>query len=165
MDLNWYAIKVFWKRTARIKDILDELGMEYYAQSLLPSYIFIHTDQQSIKKFADSQFGFIYLYCDRATHKPSIVPDKEIEIFKIVCSSADTGLDFLDGSPEKYRVGDLVRVTDGPFKGAEGYVKRIKKDRRLVVIISGIAAVATSFIPPELLEKVDDSIPELPKND
>ena len=150
-------MKVFWKRTARIREILDELGMEYYAQNLLPSYVFIHTDEATVKRFANNQFGYIYLYCDRETHKPCVVPDREIEIFKIVTRAAETGLEFLDGNPELYKVGDLVRVTDGPFKGAEGYVKRIKKDRRLVVIISGVAAVATSFIPPELLEKVEET--------
>ena len=45
-----------------------------------------------------------------------------------------------------------MRVTDGVFKGAEGYVKRIKKDRRLVVSIRGVVAVATSYIPPQFLE-------------
>ena len=45
-------------------------------------------------------------------------------------------------------------MTGGPFQGAEGYVVRIKKDRRLVVTISGVAAIATSFIPMELLEKI-----------
>lgn len=165
MDLHWYAIKVFWKRTARIREELDELGFEYYAQNLIPSYVFIRTDEVSIKRFASRQFGFIYLYCDRETRKPSVVPDKEMEIFKIVTRVAETGLDFLDDNPEKYRVGDLVRVTDGPFKGVEGYVRRIRKDRRLVVIITGVAAVATSYIPPELLEKVDVSVQQLPKND
>ncbi|MBO4454894.1 MAG: KOW motif-containing protein [Bacteroidales bacterium] len=148
-----------------MRDILDEWGLEYYAQNLIPSYLFIRTDEATIKRFANKQFGYIYLYCDRVTHKPSVVPDREIEIFRIVTQAAQSGLEFLDGNPEKYKVGDLVRVTDGPFKGAEGYVKRIKKDRRLVVIISGVAAVATSFIQPELLEKVENSVTELPKND
>ena len=155
MDLKWYAIKVFWRRTARIREVLDGLGMEYYAQKVVPSYVFIHTDELSAKRLAHNQFGFIYLYSDRKNRKPVVVPDREIEIFKIVTSVQDTGLELLDEDPSKYMVGDLVRVTEGPFKGAEGYVKRIRKDRRLVVIISGVAAIATSFIPPSQLEKVE----------
>jgi transcription antitermination factor NusG len=54
----------------------------------------------------------------------------------------------------QYHEGDLVRVTEGPFKGAVGHIKRIKKDRRLIVSISGIAAVATSYIHPQFLETV-----------
>ena len=152
--LHWYAIKVFWRRTARIREVLDELGLEYYAQKVMPSYVFIRTDLHTILRFRDSQFGYIYLYADRETHQPLEVPDRELEIFRIVTSAGETGLEFLDDDPAKYAVGDLVRVTDGPFKGAEGYVRRIRKDRRLVVVISGVAAIATTYIPPELLEKV-----------
>jgi transcription antitermination factor NusG len=50
-----------------------------------------------------------------------------------------------------------VVVTDGPFKGAEGHIKRIKKDRRLVVTIAGVVAVATAYIHPSMLKKVEAS--------
>jgi transcription antitermination factor NusG len=46
-------------------------------------------------------------------------------------------------------------VTDGPFKGAEGHIKRIKRDRRLIVSIDGVVAVATTYIHPKFLKKVD----------
>ena len=51
-----------------------------------------------------------------------------------------------------FKDGETVKVTDGPFKGAEGHIVRIKKDRRLVVTIRGVAAVATTFIHPQFLE-------------
>ena len=59
-----------------------------------------------------------------------------------------------DDRPE-YHMGDRVVVTQGPFKGAEGHIKRIKKDRRLVVTIPGVVAVATAYIPPDFLKKID----------
>ena len=40
---------------------------------------------------------------------------------------------------------------------AEGVVKRIKGDRRLVVSITGIACVATCFIHPSLLEPIPEN--------
>lgn len=55
---------------------------------------------------------------------------------------------------KEFLVGQKVRVLDGPLKGAEGVIKRIKGDRRLVVSVSGIAAVATSFVHPEFLESI-----------
>lgn len=45
-------------------------------------------------------------------------------------------------------------MTDGPFKGAEGHIKRIKKDRRVVVAIGGVVAVAITYIHPKFLEKI-----------
>ena len=155
VKLHWYALKVFWRRTEPLKDMFDERGVEYYAQNILPSYMFVRIDEKGIEKLRAECFGKLYVYADLKTKKPTVVPDRELEIFRIVCSSGDTGLEFLDDDPSKYRKGDKVRVIDGPFKGAEGYVVRIKKDRRLVVTISGVAAVATSYIPQELLEKVN----------
>lgn len=152
---HWYAIKVFWRRTEPLKDKLDEMGVEYYSQKILPSYMFLHTDRSMVLRIRSDFFGLLYLYADHKTKEPSVVPDKEMEIFKIVTSSAATGLEFLGPDAAAYRKGDRVRVTDGPFKGAEGYIIRIKKDRRLVVSITGIAAIATSYIPPDLLEKVE----------
>lgn len=154
--LHWYALKVFWRRTEPLKDQFDDMGLEYYAQNIMPSYMFVRTDARRIKKMRLDFFGRFYVYSDFKTKEPTIVPDKELEIFRIITSSGDTGLQFLDDDPVKYQKGDKVRVTDGPFKGAEGYIARIKKDRRLVVTITGVAAIATSFIPPELLEKVDE---------
>ena len=152
--LHWYAIKAFWRRTVTVIDMLEEKGIEYFAQRVLPSYIFVHTDLATIKFMQSTCYGKYYVYADRVSKEPSVVPDKELEIFRIVTSSGDTGLEFLDEDPEKYQKGDKVRVVDGPFKGAEGYVVRIKKDRRLVVTVSGVAAIATSYIPLDLLEKI-----------
>jgi transcription antitermination factor NusG len=44
-----------------------------------------------------------------------------------------------------------VRITGGPFKDVEGVVKRIKKNKSVVVQIEGIAAVAIAFVPANYL--------------
>ena len=78
-------------------------------------------------------------------------------MFQMVCSSGAEGLEyFSDEDMTRYRQGDKVRVTEGPLKGTEGYIRRIRKDRRLLVAIEGFIAVATSFIPPQFLEKAED---------
>ena len=41
-----------------------------------------------------------------------------------------------------------------PFKGAEGELIRVKGDRRVVVRINGIMAVATTFIHPKDIDKI-----------
>ena len=99
--------------------------------------------------------GFVYKMTDRK--RPSVISDKEMAMFRMVCSSDIPGLTFFsDEEMTRYRQGDKVRVKEGPLKGAEGYIKRIRKDRRLLVAIEGFIAVATSFIPPQFLEKVSD---------
>jgi transcription antitermination factor NusG len=89
--------------------------------------------------------------------RPCVIPDKQMGMFQMVCSSGADGLEFFaDDDMTRYRSGDRVRVLEGPLKGAEGYIKRIRKDRRLLVAIEGFIAVATSFIPPQFLAKVTD---------
>ena len=41
---------------------------------------------------------------------------------------------------------------EGPFKGVEGVVVRVKKSRRVVVELPGMLAVATTYIQPTDLE-------------
>lgn len=157
-ELHWYAVKTRWNRTGQVCDMLDRKGVAYYTQSVVPSFLFIHTDADTVERIRHDEwecgFSRMYVYTDPLTHIPVVVPDKEMEVFRIVTSAMQSGLTVLENDPATYQTGDKVRVTDGPFKGAEGYIKRIKKDRRLVVTISGIAAIATSFIPMELLEKI-----------
>ena len=99
--------------------------------------------------------GFIYKTADRKTE--AVIPDKQMAMFRMVCSSGADGLEFFsDEDMSRYKTGDKVRVLEGPLKGAEGYIKRIRKDRRLLVSIEGFIAVATSFIPPQFLAKAED---------
>ena len=50
--------------------------------------------------------------------------------------------------------GQRVRITGGVFEGVEGEFVRIKDDRRVVVVIQGLMAVATAFIHPSLIEQI-----------
>ena len=157
-EIHWFALRIRWNRLGPVLDMLDRKGVAYYTQKIIPSLLFVHLDPVALQNIRDEErdngFRRIFVYTDPVSHDPVVVPDHELEVFRIVTSAAQTGLEFLGENPSLYQTGDKVRVTDGPFKGAEGYIKRIKKDRRLVVTISGVAAVATSYIPPELLEKI-----------
>ena len=56
----------------------------------------------------------------------------------------------------KLEVGDKVEVLEGIFKGCKGEIMRVKGDRRLVVSIAGLVVVATAFIHPSLVRKIDN---------
>ena len=60
----------------------------------------------------------------------------------------------LDTDNPKFYQGDHVKVIDGTFKGAEGYICRIKKNHRLIITVHGVCAVATSYIPQAFLKKI-----------
>ena len=95
------------------------------------------------------------IYRNASRTQPAIIRDKEMEVFRFVVTAGHQGLTLLGDDRPEYHLGDRVVVTQGPFKGAEGHIKRIKKDRRLVVTIPGVVAVATAYIHPDLLKKVE----------
>lgn len=109
---------------------------------------------QGNREFEDPK-GFIYRTPDRKTFEE--IPAKQMEIFRLVVSKGAGGLKFFaDDDLTRFKQGQKVRVIDGPMKGAEGYIKRIKKNRRLLVCIEGVIAVATSYIPPKFLEPIEE---------
>ena len=129
----------------------------YKRVPIVSSLLFVRAPQDRLKEIEDSvkEKGFVYKTADRKTC--AVIPDKQMAMFQLVCSSGAEGLEFFaDDDLTRYKAGDKVRVLEGPLKGAEGYIKRIRKDRRLLVSIEGFIAVATSFIPPQFLEKVSD---------
>lgn len=56
-----------------------------------------------------------------------------------------------------FEEGEKVEVTDGIYKGATGYIKRIKKDRKLLVAVEGVAVVAISNIPMSCIAKSNNN--------
>lgn len=83
------------------------------------------------------------------------IPDCQMEAFRLITSHGSEGLEFFSADDiSRFATGCKVRVTDGPFKGAVGYVKRIKRNRRLLVAIEGIVAVVSAYIDPRLLEAI-----------
>lgn len=127
------------------------------------SLLFLHTDDEHARAAAQmiskegerNAKGFIY--SDRDKKGFCIIPDRQMEIFRLVVSSGEKGLEFFsEEALTRFKRGDKVRVLEGPLAGAEGYIKRIGKDRRLLVSIEGVIAVATSYIPRQMLEKVEE---------
>ena len=129
----------------------------YKRVPIVTSLLFVRAPKERVKEIEDTvqDKGFIYRTADRKGE--AVIPDKQMAMFQLVCSSGAEGLEyFADDDMTRYKTGDRVRVLEGPLQGAEGYIKRIRKDRRLLVAIEGFIAVATSFIPPQFLEKVPE---------
>lgn len=155
-SLHWYAAKIHYRSAPSFAEFLSSRGVKtYIAKKVLSNVVFIHTTEERIKRIkADDRFN-IYMYNHVGGNEPQVIPDREMEVFIIISSAGDEVIDLGSDAPF-YHEGQKVRVIDGIFKGAEGVVKRIKGDRRLIVAVSGVAAVATSYIPPQFLEKIED---------
>lgn len=135
----------------------------YERVPMITSLLFVHTPPERLPEIENcllkdnllDKCGFIYKSADRKAY--AVIPEKQMTSFRLVTSKGSTGLEFFSADDlSRFREGALVRVKDGPFQGAEGYIKRFRRERRLLVGVEGIVAVATSFIPPELLEIVEE---------
>ncbi len=136
----------------------------YERKPLVTSLLFVKASQDDIleiqgllneKDVFGRVKGFIYRSADKEGF--ARISAREMEIFRLVVESGAGGLEFFaDDDFTRFRKGSKVRVKEGQLKGAEGYIKRIRKDRRLLVCIEGVIAVATAYIPPENLEIIEE---------
>lgn len=153
---HWYALKVYYNRVQPlIAECLGE-GMEFFAPTdIIGSLLFVRCDDGSLSRLAERHRGQVWVYRKADSREAAAIPDHEMEVFRFVVTAGRDGLKLLGDDRPEYHEGDRVVVTGGPFKGAEGHIKRIKRDRRLVVSIRGVVAVATTYIHPSLLQKVE----------
>lgn len=176
-EKHWFAIRVTYSRELKFKSYLDQLGVDNYIpmvlrkverqgriqKELLPAvhnlvFVYISTTRmEGIRK--DPQLIIpIHYIRDYATQSPVIVPDKQMRDFMQVAEQHNPDNLFLSVKDVALRKGDKVRVLSGPFKGVIGTFVRIKRNRRVVVDIPGVMAIASAFVHPndvEIIEKKD----------
>lgn len=170
---HWYALKVFYNRVFDVERLLTQDGVKNYIplrstettvgdrtirrrEPAVSSLMFVRQAERAALELMQRVRATtpLMVYFDRETKKPAVIPDTEMETFMLVTSTGDPGLEYLSEAPAELRRGDRVRVTEGVFKGAEGYIRRVKGNRRLIVSIEGVVAVATTYIPGCFLEKI-----------
>jgi len=169
-NTKWYALKVFYNKVNPIIEQLNIDGFQSYIpmhlvenknhngyekKPLISSLLFINVTEEYagfIQQKFDQQMMF-YKMMDRKT--PAIIPDSQMRNFILCTSIQESGhLEVIADRPD-YHQGERVRVIKGTFQGLEGVIKRIKKDRKLIVAIQGVVAVATEYIPRDFLERID----------
>ena len=171
---KWYVVRVPYARELKLKDYLDQEQIECFVPmrykevekagrkkrvlaSAVSSMAFIHSSKEEILKHqpftaAISPFAFMI---DKACKSPMVVPDREMRNFMLVANHVEDDIVYLDEAAANMKVGEKVKVIGGPFEGVEGIITRIKKHKRILIRIEGVAAVATTHIPPEFLQKVE----------
>ena len=179
MSEKWYPMRVTYQRELQVKQALDEREVENFLpmryatveepdgghRRLVPAIhnlIFIHSTQQHISNLkqhtpALEPLRYMTATCLEDQQRNIItVPDKQMDDFIRVASAEEDQVMFLEQSEFLNKEGVKVRVTDGPFAGVEGVIKRIKNNRRVVVSICGVASVAIVFIPAFFLQRIKE---------
>jgi len=152
----WYAVKIHYQLVEYLLNALTKMELQtYVAKDVLPSVIFVKASIEQLMTLKDSGLYSFYIYGDCETRRPKVIPESEMKMFILVTKAG--GKDIIDLGPDDpfFHQGEKVRIIDGIFKGAEGVIKRIKGNNRLVVTVTGISAIATNYIPSSFVEKID----------
>ncbi len=144
---HWYALYTKPRAEKKVYGALLEKEQEAYLptiirvrqwkdrkkkveMALFPGYLFVRIDYKY--RFDILQInGVVKIINFKGI--PAVVPDRQIEDLKKLLEHPDT-LRLEKTLP----AGQMVEVTDGPFKGVRGWVKTIKDESRLVIIIESI---------------------------
>ena len=170
--IHWYAYKIFHNKAQALKNQLEQQGLQCYIpvrpkrfaeamsaqeevkpaemEPVIPSLMFIRSTEKTMKGLREGP-DKLWIYCQPGTNVPAVIPDREMEIFILVTTKGCQSLESIDQPLVK---GDRVRVTGGILQGAEGYITRMHGIKRFVVVIDGVAAIATGYIPKRFLEKI-----------
>ena len=176
---SWYALRATYSRELKVQAHLAERGVRTFIpmmwrkrpeqsharadrasdKTLVPAVsnlVFVYWTKEDIDAYIHS-FGDtrpVNYYWDRTTNSPLTIPDKDMENFISVASTMDEDLIYLTEISDKLREGHPVKVKEGPFKGVEGKIVRIRKSRRILVELPGMLAVASTYVSPEHIELI-----------
>lgn len=177
--VRWFPMRVTYGREVLIKEYLDTdavdsflpMREEYYADAkgrprkrnvpAVRNLIFIHSSQKDITemKMYKAHYQPLRYMTDRTVegHIARIltIPDQQMDQFIRVATAADKQATVHEWSDFFDKPGDRVRITGGDFKGVEGVIRRIKRNKHVVVELKGIAVAILTFVPPAWIEKIE----------
>jgi transcription antitermination factor NusG len=180
-EKQWWVLRVSYGRIHRAHDMLDKKGVEYYLPMryvvrkvqgkskrvltpMIPGLLFVYaTDKviESIISYTSLTHTITYYYdhfseTPQGTNPPLTIDYKSMMNFIAITSIDNKHISLLNPSQYRYRVGEMVRIIDGEFKGIEGRVTRVSNQRCVVVELAGICMIATAYIPTAFTEPINE---------
>ncbi len=170
-NTQWFAMRVTYSRELKAQRLLQDAGVETYIPMLcergedgkryspaVHNLIFVHSSRDFLddyKRKVEGECSLRYMM-DRSTGFPMVVRDKEMNDFIRVTAERDEGILYLDNPAAIVTKGTPVEIMCGPFKGVRGKLIRIRKDRKVVLQLAGMVAVAVDGIPMQWCKVIGD---------
>lgn len=141
---DWLVVYTKPKNEQKVAKELGRLGIDNYCpmltlmkqysdrkkkvkQPLIPSYVFVRIEERDRQKIFQVSGVVRFVFW---LGKPAVVKEKEIEILRDHLKGV-----YHDISFQNSQKGDLLNITSGPFKGAEGIVERIDKNKIYIRLV------------------------------
>ena len=167
---RWYAIKTKqdFRAETTLKPKCDEVffpkdfvrspaGVKRL-RAIIPHVLFIKTSPENAlaleaagRTHPELSIPF-WIYRYPQSREIQIISEEQINLLKLLTATDTTRCEIF--CKQDFSEGQRVRIIGGPFKGYEGFVQRVKKNRHVIVKIEGICLVMLPFIHPDLLQPI-----------
>ena len=147
----WYAMRATYRREPDAMRLLEKEKLGCFVP--MQYKISIKKGKKRIK----SQVTYLQYITDTRSGQKIIISDSEMQRFIAVAGTYNDHLMYFQPDELNLSKGTKVRITGGDFEGQEGIFLKVKgaRDRRVVVAIQGVIAVAMATIHPDLIEVID----------
>jgi len=169
---HWYAARVKYRTEKEIRSFLQEerndikyfipfkkvevkrAGRQFLLEKpIIPCLVFIYTDYNTALSLPQlSGYSITYIR-NTSTNGIQTIPEKQMHDFMLVLDLTEKGSVLIANNLKR---GDKVRVIKGIFAGIEGELIRKKGHKRVVVHLEGVCSIATTYIPTEYLELIEN---------
>lgn len=151
------GIKAFYPTISRKK--ISNGKVEYLSESRLPNLLFAFGSFEQLKLFVYDNYHeetkhlrFYYHVYHNGIKEPIIVPERQMDSLMKICDVESEDIQLDPFAVEKFKTGQLVKITAGPFVGVEGVAKRYKGQQRVAIVIEGLCTITTAYIPSAYLQ-------------
>ena len=177
---HWYALRTTYGREKKAYDYMVAKGVTAFyptisvvrlvngkrkvvVESRLPNLFFAYGTEEQMKSFVydNVNLPFLRFYYQHVYNghnvdrKPMVIPDRQMESLKIICDAAPENTIVSLDKIQKFESGQLVKVTDGMFKGVVGRVARYQGQQRVAVIVNDLVTVVTAYVPSAFLQRIE----------
>ncbi len=140
-----FVPQCFIHRTISYKRKPNGGGVEKQEKPSVSGLVFLQGKTDELRVFLQKNFPQYHLVNNCMTGQPASIPHRVMEPFMRVMSSKPERVTFLRDPFIKFAKDHVkLRVLTGLFKGQEGYVVRIKRDRQLVMNLGGYAVAISN---------------------
>jgi transcriptional antiterminator RfaH len=141
--MTWFALYTKPRSEKKVADKLSQSGIKVYCPMvtqikqwsdrkkktetpLIPSYVFVNLEEKNRNDVFEVTGVVRYLFW---LGKPAIVRNEEILALQEGLKETVAAVEIAD-----YKTGDTINIPSGPFKGKEGTIKEVKKNKLQLVL-------------------------------
>lgn len=164
----WHALYVRSRSEKKVLSQLVEMGVEAYLplitvvrkwsdrrmkvqEPLFKSYVFVRSNNKQYIPILNV-YGVVRFVCFE--REAVVVPENQIVAIKKFVSDYENGEEFKMQNDEELKVGQKVRIINGPMKGLTGRLDTIRNKRHLIVYIDVVGQYIPVHIPRAKVEPV-----------